>query len=56
MAKRRLWITCEKPLIITCECCKMRFSGGDSQLAKSDVQAQFNAHECEPEAQRSSEG
>jgi len=35
------------PLLAICEYCNMQFSGADSQLAKSDLQAQFNAHRCE---------
>lgn len=49
MPKRRLWITCEDPLIGMCEYCNTKFSGGQSQLAKSDIQEQFNRHKCKSE-------
>ncbi len=45
--KRQIRIVHEHPLIAICEYCNMQFSGADSQLAKSDLQAQFNAHKCE---------
>ena len=46
MSRRRLWITSEHPLLGTCEYCTMQFSGGESPLAKSDIQQQFYAHKC----------
>jgi hypothetical protein len=46
MPRRRLWITGEKPLLGVCEYCRTQFCGGESQLGKSDLQAQFNAHKC----------
>jgi len=45
--KRQIRVVHKHPLLAICEYCKMEFSGGDAQLAKSDVQAQFNAHKCE---------
>jgi hypothetical protein len=54
MEKRKLQIAREHPLLVVCEYCNMQFSSGDSPLAKSDIQAQFNAHKCERKAQRSS--
>jgi hypothetical protein len=32
-----------------CEYCNKQFSSGDSQLARSNIQAQFNTHTCKPE-------
>jgi len=45
--KRQIMIVQKHPLLAICEYCNMQFSGADSQLAKSDLQAQFNAHRCE---------
>jgi len=45
--KRQIRIVHEHPLLAICEYCNLQFSGGDSPLAKSDLQAQFNAHNCE---------
>ena len=49
MPKRKLWITCKDPLLGICEYCNAKFSGGQSQLAKSDIQQHFNAHKCKSE-------
>jgi hypothetical protein len=49
MAKRKLRIVREHPLLGICEYCNIQFSGSESQLAKSDIQEQFNAHKCERE-------
>jgi hypothetical protein len=47
VVKRQIRIVQKHPLQAICEYCSMQFSGGESQLAKSDLQAQFNAHKCE---------
>jgi hypothetical protein len=46
MAKRKLRIVRELPMLGICEYCNMQFSGTESQLAKSDIQMQFNTHKC----------
>jgi len=46
MAKRNLRIVQGAPLLGICDYCNMQFSGGLSQLAKSDIQQQFTMHEC----------
>ncbi len=46
MAKRKLRVVQEHPLLGFCEYCNMQFSSGDGQLARSSVQQQFDAHEC----------
>jgi hypothetical protein len=46
---RTLRIVRGPPLLGICENCNMQFSGGLSQLAKSDIQQQFNLHNCKRE-------
>ena len=46
LGKRRLRVVRESPLLGVCEYCNMQFSSGESQLAKSDIQVQFNEHKC----------
>ncbi len=47
--KRSLRIVQGTPLLGICQICNMQFSGGLSQLAKSDIQQQFNLHKCKRE-------
>jgi hypothetical protein len=47
--ERTLRIVRGTPLLGICENCNMQFSGGLSQLAKSDIQQQFNLHKCKRE-------
>jgi hypothetical protein len=51
MAKRKLRIVRETPLLGVCEYCNMQFSGITALGApyKAAVQEQFNAHKCQPE-------
>ena len=46
MAKRKLRIVREHPLLGVCEYCNMQFPDGDRPIAKSSIQEQFNAHKC----------
>jgi hypothetical protein len=39
------------PVLGVCEACKAQFSGNPAMgNAQSDIQAQFNAHKCQPAA------
>ena len=49
MPERKLRIVREHPLLGICEYCNMQFLGNQNQLAKSDIQEQFNVHKCERE-------
>jgi hypothetical protein len=48
MAKRKLRIVREDPMLGVCEYCNEQFSGsgGERQLERSRIQAQFNVHKC----------
>lgn len=51
MAKRKLRIVRDHPLLGICEYCNMQFSCGlmPIEQAKDDIQERFNVHKCKRE-------
>ena len=54
MAKRKLRIVRDHPLLGICEYCNIQFSSGlmPIEQAKDDIQERFNVHKCKREARR----
>ena len=50
MAKRKLRIVRDHPLLGICEYCNMQFSCGlmPVEAAREDIQERFNVHKCKP--------
>jgi len=51
MAKRKLRIVRDHPLLGICEYCNVQFSSGlmPIEAAKDDIQERFNVHKCKRE-------